>query len=130
MDDIIVTPAALIKIVNDYCGHEAGVRNLRKCIDRIFRKVVAKIEGKKIAESELETALNAVNQENHVKEVAVKVEELVHDSAATVDTIQDLSLYKEEVPEQVIKEYQINTKNLESFLDVPSTDDNYYYGIN
>jgi ATP-dependent Lon protease len=61
MDDIIVTPAALIKIVNDYCGHEAGVRNLRKCIDRIFRKVVAKIEGKKIAESELETALNAVN---------------------------------------------------------------------
>ncbi len=41
-----------------------------------------------------------------------------------------MSLYKEEVPERVIKEYQINTKNLDSFLDVPMTDDTYYYGIN
>lgn len=44
MDDINITEAALIRIVNNYCAHEAGVRKLRKCIDRIFRKVVAKIE--------------------------------------------------------------------------------------
>lgn len=30
----------------------------------------------------------------------------------------------------MIKEYQINSQNLETFLDVPMTDDNYYYGIN
>jgi ATP-dependent Lon protease len=60
-DDINVTRAALIKIVNNYCQHEAGVRNLRKCIDRIFRKVVAKIEGKKIAESAVQTVLDDKN---------------------------------------------------------------------
>lgn len=27
-------------------------------------------------------------------------------------------------------EYQINTKNLERFLDIPPTDDNYFKGIN
>lgn len=30
----------------------------------------------------------------------------------------------------MIKEYQINTQNLETFLDYPNTDDNYYMGIN
>ena len=30
----------------------------------------------------------------------------------------------------MVKQYQINTKNLEKFLDVPPTDDNYYIGIN
>ena len=29
-----------------------------------------------------------------------------------------------------IKEYQVTTRNLEKFLDVPPTDDNYYIGIN
>lgn len=31
---------------------------------------------------------------------------------------------------QEAKEYQVTTKNLERFLDVPPTDDNYYEGIN
>lgn len=35
-----------MKVINHYCGHEAGVRNLRKCLDRIYRKIVAKIESK------------------------------------------------------------------------------------
>lgn len=30
----------------------------------------------------------------------------------------------------MVKEYQVNTKNLELFLDVPPTDDHYYQGIN
>jgi ATP-dependent Lon protease len=67
-DDINITKAALIKIINNYCAHEAGVRNLRKCIDRIFRKVVAKIEDKKIAESAVEHALDAKNNEHHAEE--------------------------------------------------------------
>lgn len=49
---ISFTDASLINIVNskefllilkDYCGFEAGVRNLRKCIDRVYRKVVSKL---------------------------------------------------------------------------------------
>lgn len=33
-----------MEIIGKYCGHEAGVRNLRKAMDRVFRKIVAKIE--------------------------------------------------------------------------------------
>jgi len=50
VEKIQVTDAALSKIINHYCSHEAGVRNLRKCLDRIFRKIVAKMEDKKITE--------------------------------------------------------------------------------
>jgi len=57
-------------------------------LDRIFRKVVAKLETK------------------------------------TSPSVED-----EEVKEE-LTEYQINTKNLERFLDTAPTDDNYYEGIN
>ena len=50
VEEIKITKAALVSIINHYCSHEAGVRNLRKCIDRIFRKVVKKIEDKKLLE--------------------------------------------------------------------------------
>ncbi len=40
------------------------------------------------------------------------------------------TLYKAELPERVVKDYLVNSKNLELFLDVPPTDDNYYQGIN
>ena len=36
------------------------------------------------------------------------------------------TVYKEEHPEKLVKKYQINSTNLEKFLDVPPTDDNYY----
>jgi ATP-dependent Lon protease len=48
-----VTKQAIEYIINHYCGYEAGVRNLRKCLDRIFRKIVAKMEDKKLEEIEL-----------------------------------------------------------------------------
>jgi len=62
------------------------VRNLKKALDRIFRKIVAKLESQ------------AGKQEDEV-------------SLAEV-------------------EYQINTKNLERFLDIPNTDDTYFRDIN
>ena len=73
-----LTDAALIEIVNKYCGYEAGVRNLNKCLDRIFRKLVAKIEFKKIKEIEAsvdgsslvieEVALDKIINYDEVKE--------------------------------------------------------------
>lgn len=39
-----VTDAAIMQIINKYCGHEAGVRNLKKNLDRVYRKIVAKLE--------------------------------------------------------------------------------------
>lgn len=43
-EKVIVTDASIIQMINNYCGHEAGVRNLKKALDRVFRKIVAKIE--------------------------------------------------------------------------------------
>lgn len=51
-EKVDITDASLIEVINSYCGHEAGVRNLRKCIDRIFRKIVAKLELKRIDDLE------------------------------------------------------------------------------
>ena len=39
-----LTDASIMDIIQHYCSHEAGVRNLKKALDRIFRKVVAKLE--------------------------------------------------------------------------------------
>lgn len=40
-------------IINHYCAHEAGVRNLKKALDRIFRKIVAKLENQPEADRTL-----------------------------------------------------------------------------
>lgn len=82
-ENVTLTDAAIMEIINHYCGHEAGVRNLRKALDRVFRKITAKIE---------------------------------YQSATTVIDADS--------------KYQVNTKNLEKFLDVPSTDDTFYLNIN
>ena len=39
-----MTDASIMEVITHYCGHEAGVRNLKKCLDRVFRKVTAKLE--------------------------------------------------------------------------------------
>jgi len=99
----------LVDIINSYCGHEAGVRNLRKCIDRLFRKIVAKMEMKKIDDEEHRTLMGEKSVEDD-------------DAAAAGHHLhQDIDK---------VKQYQINTKNLERFLDVAPTDDNYYTNIN
>lgn len=106
---ISVTEAAIMKIVNNYCGHEAGVRNLRKCLDRIFRKIVARLEDKEstpkvIAEGAASPVEVTSSQENE-------------------ETVTAPTVYKAELPERIVREYQVNTRNLEQFLDVPPTDD-------
>lgn len=83
-ENITLTDAAIMHIITNYCGYEAGVRNLKKAMDRVFRKIVAKIEGQSKEEALL---------------------------------IADTS-------------YQVNTKNLEKLLDIPSTDNTFYVDIN
>ena len=118
VEKIQVTDAALSKIINHYCSHEAGVRNLRKCLDRIFRKIVAKMEDKKINEQPLAPTIEV--------EAAASTSQ----TSPPEDTTTQPTLYKAELPEKVVKEYQVNSRNLEKFLDVPPTDDTYYQGIN
>ena len=52
MERLNITDAALVDMINNYCGFEAGVRNLRKCVDRVFRKIVSRLEMKKITDAE------------------------------------------------------------------------------
>ena len=51
-EEVIVTDAAIGLMINHYCNNEAGVRNLRKCLDRIFRKVVTRLEEKSMQEEQ------------------------------------------------------------------------------
>lgn len=101
-----ITDASLIEVINSYCGHEAGVRNLRKCIDRIFRKIVAKLEMKKI---------------ENLEKFGTESETTDEAAAAGHHLIEEIDTEKK---------YQINTKNLERFLDVAPTDDTFYQNIN
>lgn len=101
-EKVQLTDAAIMKVINHYCGHEAGVRNLRKCLDRIYRKIVAKIETKQI--------------NDEVSEVAAD---------ASLDALNTNDKDSGEVVE-----YQVNTTNLERFLDIPASDDNYFRNIN
>lgn len=55
-EKVTLTDASIMEIVQHYCGHEAGVRNLKKALDRIFRKIVAKLEGQTKAPEEVVTA--------------------------------------------------------------------------
>ena len=81
-ENVTLTDAAIIEIINHYCHHEAGVRNLKKALDRVFRKIVAKLEN--------QPAISSITESN----------------------------------------YQVNSKNLQKFLDFPSTDETFYLNIN
>ena len=58
-----MTDAAIMEMINNYCHHEAGVRNLKKGFDRVFRKIVARIEDRPAAEA-LELIEYQVNSKN------------------------------------------------------------------
>jgi ATP-dependent Lon protease len=45
-EHVKITDAAIWAMIVNYCGYEAGVRNLKKCLDRVFWKIVAKLEEK------------------------------------------------------------------------------------
>jgi len=62
---ITFTDAAVLNIINHYCGYEAGVRNLRKNLDRVFRKIVTKLDDstKERNTEEVEYQINTKNVE-------------------------------------------------------------------
>lgn len=53
-EKVSLTDAAIMEMIQSYCGYEAGVRNLKKSIDRVFRKIVAKLETQNSASVTLE----------------------------------------------------------------------------
>jgi endopeptidase La len=125
-EDITFTNAAIAKIIRNYCGYEAGVRNLRKCIDRVFRKVVTKIDARDTQAERVRKLLEdsqPPKEESATEEIEEGSEVEVEGEAADIDP--NVVLEGNEVDR-----YQINSYNLERFLDVPNTDDYYYNKIN
>ena len=47
-EKVTFTDASIMEIINHYCGHEAGVRNLKKALDRVMRKIVTKLEANSV----------------------------------------------------------------------------------
>jgi hypothetical protein len=88
---------------------------------------VAKIEDKKLLESKHEPLIeNAESAELHQEQAIVDNSHHIEYHNESSPAIYE----KTQTPTRVMKEYQVNTKNLERFLDVPPTDDNYYQNIN
>ena len=89
-EKIQITDASIIEMINQYCGYEAGVRNLRKCIDRVFRKIVAKLERQKLLPSEVDAATpgHLEHTEETLKEYQVNTKNLSRflDVSPTDDT--------------------------------------------
>ena len=120
-------------MIQHYCGFEAGVRNLRKCLDRVFRKVVSKLEEKKseqlLAEKEraIEESKNLDDSEKPI-ELGGDIEE-----EDLIDPMTNEVAIVQKGPEDIEVSpviYEINSHNLEKYLDVNMTDDFYYLGIN
>ena len=107
-EKIEFTDASIMQIVNQYCGSEAGVRHLRKCIDRVFRKIVTKLEMKS---AELKVQSSGESEESESEAAGVG-----HHWCGEIDSS--------------VREYQVNTHNLERFLDVTPVDEYYYQNIN
>lgn len=118
-EDVTFTNAAIAKIIKNYCGYEAGVRNLRKCLDRVFRKVVTKIDAR---DSKIEKERKLLEKSEPAKEIGATEEATEDSEVAEIDTNAVLDV-------EAVR-YQINSNNLERFLDVPNTDDYYYERIN
>lgn len=131
-------------MITHYCNYEAGVRNLRKCIDRIFRKTVSEIETTKVREEAeaKEAALRAAVEE--IGQVATPGPFEESQQEETPPQEEESSIPPKEDPDAAeltfipeageieVKpiQYEINTKNLEKYLDIPSTDDYYFEKIN
>ena len=118
-EEITFTNSSIAAIIRNYCGYEAGVRNLRKCIDRVFRKIVSKIDAREYK----------IEEENKLIEKTTKTSKEDHSVIEQEDEAADIN------PTAIIEEeglirYQVNSENLEKFLDAPRTDDYYYENIN
>lgn len=126
-ENITLTNAAIFKLITHYCNYEAGVRNLRKCLDRVFRKVVAKLDDREYKVQQERKLLEDANKPEKVEEgaelnEATETTDEVHEEEAA--DINTSAIVDEDIS------YQINSQNLEKFLDVPPTDDYYYHRIN
>ncbi|KAJ8752510.1 hypothetical protein K2173_004798 [Erythroxylum novogranatense] len=91
-EQVEVTEAALLALVENYC-REAGVRNLQKHIEKIYRKIALKLVRQGVI-SESSASGDHVGKQNEEKEVVISGESVEESSS---DKIEETSVEAEVV---------------------------------
>ncbi|XP_039120831.1 lon protease homolog, mitochondrial-like isoform X3 [Dioscorea cayenensis subsp. rotundata] len=134
-DQVEVTDAALLALIENYC-REAGVRNLQKQIEKIYRKIALKIVRQTMPSESSTDKIEGNDSQTEVAEIVSKKDDEVietnkaqEDVPATKDVIET-NKAQEDVPsdnaEQPVdsKENESATVNMEKVvIDVPNLHD-------
>ncbi|KAM3372097.1 hypothetical protein ACQJBY_019139 [Aegilops geniculata] len=146
-EQVEVTDAALLALIENYC-REAGVRNLQKQIEKIYRKIALQLVRQGVSnEPALEAVIvtpsveptdggsativkdeklndPAVKDPEEAKEPSLK-ETLVTEPALSTDTLstpegnKDTDGVKEEAADEAVKKVLIDSSNLDDFVGKP-----------
>ncbi|KAF7013905.1 unnamed protein product [Triticum aestivum] len=146
-EQVEVTDAALLALIENYC-REAGVRNLQKQIEKIYRKIALQLVRQGVSnEPALEAVIvtpsveptdggsativkdeklndPAVKDPEEAKEPSLK-ETLVTEPALSTDTLstpegnKDTDGVKEEAADKAVKKVLIDSSNLDDFVGKP-----------
>lgn len=146
-EQVEVTDAALLGLIENYC-REAGVRNLQKQIEKIYRKIALQLVRQGVSnEPALEAVIVTASEEptdggsatnvkdeklndpavkdpEEAKESSLK-ETLVTEPALSTDTLstpegnKDTDGVKEEAADKAVKKVLIDLSNLDDFVGKP-----------
>ncbi|CAI8603531.1 unnamed protein product [Vicia faba] len=126
-EQVEVTDAALLALIENYC-REAGVRNLQKHIEKIYRKIALQLvrQGETI-DATLETGPNTTPKENpvliessdseHTDEDSKDVDELQTNPPADEST--DIEVAKEREEDKTIERVLVDKSNLDNYVGKP-----------
>ncbi|XP_058756355.1 lon protease homolog 1, mitochondrial-like [Vicia villosa] len=126
-EQVEVTDAALLALIESYC-REAGVRNLQKHIEKIYRKIALQLvrQGETI-DAALETGPNTTPKENpvliessdseHMDEDPIDVDELQTNPPADEST--DIEVAKEREEDKEIEKVLVDKSNLDNYVGKP-----------
>ncbi|CAK8572523.1 unnamed protein product [Lathyrus sativus] len=131
-EQVEVTDAALLALIENYC-REAGVRNLQKHIEKIYRKIALQLvrQGETI-DAALETGPNTTPKENpvliessdseHIDEDPNDVDELQTNLPADESTDFEVAKEREddkEIEAKAIEKVLVDKSNLDSYVGKP-----------
>lgn len=113
-EQVEVTDAALLALIESYC-REAGVRNLQKHIEKIYRKIALKLvrQGETIVEN---SALVESSNPEHMDENSEEVDNLQSNQPADQSLCLDNKSTDMEVSKEREEDKEIETKTIDKVL--------------
>ncbi|XP_058770417.1 lon protease homolog 1, mitochondrial-like [Vicia villosa] len=117
-EQVEVTDAALLALIENYC-REAGVRNLQKHIEKIYRKIALQLvrQGETI-DAALETGPNTTPEENPVL-IESSDSEHMDEDPKDVDESTDIEVAKEREEDKEIEKVLVDKSNLDNYVGKP-----------